>query len=96
MSWKIVYDAKACRDLAKLPSRDHERIVERIERLTGDQRGLDIKALRGDDRSRLRVGNYRVLFRAEPSNERYKVLRILRRNEQTFRLHVWLAIFGAA
>lgn len=94
MSWTIVYDAKAIKDLARLPSRDAKRVAGRIRELTGDQRGLDIKKLKDDTRSRLRVGDYRVMFRPDPHAKHFRVLQIVRRSERTYRVLAWLALWG--
>jgi len=57
----ISYSAAAERTLAQLSAETSARIEAKIERYAMTGEG-DVKALKGQDRLRLRVGDYRVLF----------------------------------
>ena len=97
MSWSVTYARSARKDLRKLPSNDRERIVERIGALTKGQANLDIKRVSARDKTeRLRVGSYRVIFRYDFPKREIEIERILRRNEATFRVLAWLALWGIA
>lgn len=72
---------RAERDLHKIgPGPDRARIVARLRDLSADAHNLDIKALAGASPwLRLRVGDYRVLYR--PAGGAYVVERIVNRRE---------------
>jgi len=57
---------RAYKDLEKLPKEERQRIVNALRRYDETRQG-DVKPLKGPFRGkyRLRVGNYRVLFRRE-------------------------------
>jgi mRNA interferase RelE/StbE len=75
---------RAVKDLDSLPTRTAARIVEALERL-GDDPGseaLDTKALVGRRPwRRLRIGEYRVLFRLAEKGRVLLVARIVDRKE---------------
>jgi len=59
-----------------MPPDDQERIVSALDALVTDSITLDIKPLKGRPELRLRVGNYRVLFRVDRDKLLYIVTRI--------------------
>jgi len=59
-----------------MPPDDQERIVSALDALVTDSITLDIKPLKGRPEWRLRVGNYRVLFRVDRDKQLYIVTRI--------------------
>ena len=60
---EIVIDDNAIKDLAKITKKDAERILAKLEILSGFPDIPNIKKLTHfDPPYRLRVGNYRVLF----------------------------------
>jgi mRNA interferase RelE/StbE len=60
--YKVVFTAKARKQLVELPRLVAKRIVEKIEELATDPFSQDIKKLTGMALYRLRVGDYRVIF----------------------------------
>ena len=69
----------ARRDLREMPSRDAERVLARLDRLSEGLSG-DVKRLQGFTIGyRLRVGDYRVLF--DLDGERVLVQRVRHRRE---------------
>ncbi|QMW23317.1 type II toxin-antitoxin system RelE family toxin [Sandaracinobacteroides saxicola] len=60
----IRYSRLAERALKRMPRPHAERIVDKIELLASNRAALanQIKALKGIDAMRLRVGDYRVIF----------------------------------
>lgn len=52
----------AVKEIDSLPSRERRRIVARIERLAVDPRPQGCEKLSGQERYRIRQGNYRVLY----------------------------------
>ncbi|MBN2152320.1 MAG: type II toxin-antitoxin system RelE/ParE family toxin [Candidatus Lokiarchaeota archaeon] len=60
--YKVVFTAKARRQIIELPRLVAKRIAVKIEELAADPSAQDIKKLAGMDLYRLRVGDYRVIF----------------------------------
>ncbi len=83
----IALSRRAVKDLRRIgPGEELSRIREALERLEGDRTDLDIKALRGRSTwLRLRVGEYRVLYRpitsGEASSASHLVARIVHRSD---------------
>jgi len=75
-SVSIEFDRRALRDLAKLPRRSQEQIVEAIERLK--EKPLSGRQLSGPFHNlrRIRVGDYRVIYHFKEDKLLILVLRI--------------------
>ena len=54
--------ASVSRDLRRIPTRDVRRIVQRIGSLGDDPRPPGCEKLSGQERYRIRVGAYRILY----------------------------------
>lgn len=63
----IVLTREADKALRRLPANVEARLRAKIEQLAADpaRLGNNVKALRGSDRLRLRVGDWRIIFRKE-------------------------------
>jgi mRNA interferase RelE/StbE len=68
---RIQYSKAALKFLKKLDRKSSVRIIKAIQGLTEDPPQGDIKQMRGytDDRKRLRVGDWRVVFRYDSENQ---------------------------
>ncbi|MBN2703085.1 MAG: type II toxin-antitoxin system RelE/ParE family toxin [Pontiellaceae bacterium] len=64
-SYRIVIKKSVSKDLEKIPKKDVLRILEAIESLAQDPRPPQSKKLSGQERYRLRQGNYRILYSIE-------------------------------
>jgi mRNA interferase RelE/StbE len=63
MKYDIQFKPKAVRDIEDLPSRMRARVLARIEEMSNDLKG-DVKRLTNfSPEYRLRIGDYRVLFK---------------------------------
>ena len=64
---RIEWTTRAVRDMRRLNAQDRERIIGRIERYVSDPAAFarQVVSLTGSPFRRLRVGNYRVLFRID-------------------------------
>lgn len=62
---RLVIQREANRNLQRIPNPDRERVTRRIEALADEPRSanLDILKLTQSDSWRLRVGNWRVIFK---------------------------------
>jgi len=67
--YSIEFLRTALKELSKLPLEVQQRIADRIDELKTNPYPPSIKALKnGDGRLRLRVGDYRVIYRIEADN----------------------------
>lgn len=64
-NYNIEIKKSAAKEISKLPKQELKRVVEKIKLLAENPRPDGCKKLSGDEKYRLRVGNYRVLYRIE-------------------------------
>jgi mRNA interferase RelE/StbE len=60
--YKIYFRQSVLKDLAKIPKRELQRIIKRIETLFVDPRPRGCEKISGQDRFRIRQGNYRIIY----------------------------------
>ncbi len=63
--YKIVFKKSVAKDLKKIPKKDVSKILKVIRSLADDPRPPQVKKLSGQDRYRMRQGNYRILYSIE-------------------------------
>lgn len=61
-SYSLVITRSASKELERVPLKDRRRIVERISGLAHDPRPPGCERLSGEDKYRLRHGDYRILY----------------------------------
>ena len=61
-SYSIEFRRSVVKDLRGIPSKDIQRILQRIDSLADDPRPPGCEKLSGLERYRLRQGNYRILY----------------------------------
>ncbi|WP_082470555.1 MULTISPECIES: type II toxin-antitoxin system RelE/ParE family toxin [unclassified Methylobacterium] len=68
MGRTIVYTRPAARALVRMPANTEAQIREKLRTLADDPTALsnNIKALKGAEGFRLRIGDWRVIFTIEP------------------------------
>jgi len=81
MSYVIFLKRSAEKDLNRLPTRIHDRIVEHLISLKEDPRPIGVKKLRGREGYRIRVGDYRILYSIDDLKKKVEVLSIAHRRE---------------
>ena len=83
MTCRVLIDARAARQLEKLPKSAVERIDAAIAGLAGTQRPTGAKMLQGKLKPgwRLRVGDYRILYRIDDTAGDVRVFEIGHRRE---------------
>jgi len=64
-SYKIVVKKSVAKDLKNIPKKDVQRILSAIEQLADNPRPPQSKKLSGQERFRIRQGNYRILYAIE-------------------------------
>ncbi len=89
-NYKVLVSTTASKEFKVLQKKEQDRIRAKLNELSADPHNnsnrLDIKRLSGTNRaySRLRVGNYRIIYYLE--GERIKVVRIAIRSDA----YTWL------
>lgn len=63
--YKIEIKKSAQKELKSLPSKELKKVIEKISSLAINPRPTGCKKLSGDEKYRIRVGNYRVLYSIE-------------------------------
>ena len=63
--YSIKWEERALRETEKLERSISTRIFKKIDGLRENLNSSDIKRLKGNDKFRLRVGDYRVIFSVE-------------------------------
>ncbi len=61
-AYNLVITKSAAKELEAIPKKDRRRIVERIRELAYEPRPFGAEKLSGEDKYRIRQGNYRVLY----------------------------------
>ena len=61
-SYRIVFKQSVAKDLGPIPKEDVQRILKRIDGLADDPRPVGVEKLSGDEKYRIRQGNYRILY----------------------------------
>jgi mRNA interferase RelE/StbE len=78
----VTIGASAKKELKDLPTDVVERVLPKIRELAGNPRPVGCKKLHGyQDRWRIRVGNYRVIYRISDSGKSVDITRITHRKE---------------
>jgi mRNA interferase RelE/StbE len=88
VSYEVVIDPGALKDLEGLHPRDRQRIVARLEGLADDPRPANTEELRGDLKGlrRMLIGDYRAAYLVDDSARRIRVWAVASR--ETFYQHV--------
>jgi len=64
-SYSIVFKQSVAKDFRPIPKKDVQRILKRIDGLADDPRPAGAEKLSGDEKYRIRQGNYRILYTIE-------------------------------
>lgn len=73
MSWRVEVQRPAEKELARLSSQARQRIAKALRGMIDDPFPRGFKKLRGSDGYRIRVGDYRVLYRVDSTAQVVKV-----------------------
>lgn len=77
MPYQVIFKPSAEKALARLPWRDRERLLERIEVLTIDATPPEAVKLKGHDGLwRIRSGNFRAVYTEPDDNNVIRVVRV--------------------
>ena len=85
MKYKVIIKPSAEKDLLNLPRRDYDKVRIRIGALVENPRPYGVIHLKTKDNYRIRVGNYRVIYKINDEIRLVEVLKVPRRNEGTYK-----------
>lgn len=74
MPYRIELTKSAVKELERLPSKTHDKVIEHIVQLEQNPRLFGAEKLTGIDAYKLRVGNYRIVYEIDDAKE---VIRIV-------------------
>lgn len=80
-SYSVSFTRSAAKELENVPIKDRRRIVIRIGNLADDPRPMGAEKPSGDDKYRLRQGDYRILYEIRDAELIVTVVRIGNRRE---------------
>jgi len=80
-SWNLIILKKPEKYLQKLSLPEQKRIIQSLKLLIQDKSLVDIKPLKGRLEWRLRVGDFRILYREDRENKTYVVTKIKSRGD---------------
>jgi mRNA interferase RelE/StbE len=80
-AYKVVIAASASKELEQIAKRDRERIGVRVRSLASNPRPPGCEKLSGQDKYRIRQGDYRILYAVDDSNSIVDVVKIGHRRE---------------
>ena len=81
MSYSIGILRRAQKELAQLPKQEYERIKEATGKLSQDPRPQGCKKLNGREGWRIRVGDYRVIYEIDDTQQTLTILHIGHRRD---------------
>lgn len=81
MNWRVEIHQKAEQELGRIPEPAQSRIINKLLSLGQDPFPFGAIKLKGHDGYRLRVGDYRILYEAEPSLKIVTIFAIGHRKE---------------
>lgn len=79
--YRVEFKRSVFKDLRPIPKTDVKRILKRIDALAADPRGPGSENLSGQERYRVRQGNYRILYTIEDDRLIVTVVQIGKRSE---------------
>lgn len=74
--YEVVFKRSVYKDLRPIPKADIKRVIERIDSLVEDPRGVGCEKLSGQERYRLRQGVYRIVYEIEDNRLVVTVVKI--------------------
>ena len=65
VNYKIKIKASAAKELNKIPKKDLQKLVSKIRSLSSNPRPTGCEKLSGEEKYRVRQGNYRIVYSIE-------------------------------
>jgi mRNA interferase RelE/StbE len=80
-SYRVLLKRSAAKDLEALPVKDRRRVVRRIQGLASEPRPAGCEKLSGQEKFRLRQGDYRILYSVDDPEAEVTVVKIGHRRD---------------
>ena len=80
-SYRLLIKASAAREVEALPRRERTRVVDRIRQLAADPRPPGSEKLSGEEKYRIRQGNYRILYSIDDADASVLVVKVGHRRD---------------
>jgi mRNA interferase RelE/StbE len=80
-NYRIVIKKSAAKEIEKAVKKDRVRIVERIQKLAKDPRPVGSQKLSGQEKYRIRQGDYRILYQIIDSGLIVSVVKVGNRRD---------------
>ena len=80
-SYRIEIKRSAQKEIQNLPKKDMQRVVTKIQQLAVNPRGPDAKKLSAQERYRVGVGQYRVLYEIKDNVLVVLIVKVANRKE---------------
>ncbi len=80
-SYSVFIKPSAVKELEGTPRRDRQRLAQRIRTLSADPRPSGCEKLLGEEKYRIRQGNYRVVYAIDDDQRLVIVVKIGHRRE---------------
>ena len=80
-SYKLLIKTSAVKELEALPSKDRNRRVAKIQGLAGNSHPPGSEKLSGEEKYRLRLGDYRVLYSIQDASTAVIIVKIGHRRD---------------
>jgi len=79
--YKIDIKKSAVKEISKLPTKELKRILKALELLADNPKPNGVIKLSGDEKFRLRIGNYRILYQIFDKKLTVIVVKVGRRKD---------------
>jgi mRNA interferase RelE/StbE len=79
--YKVYIKRSAGKELGRIREKDRKKIIEKIRSLSFEPRPVGVKKLSGEEKYRVRQGDYRILYKIEAEIVTVTVVRIAHRRE---------------
>lgn len=79
--YNVLITKSAAKELEAVPEKDRRRLIERIRGLSNEPRPFGAEKLSGEDKYRVRQGNFRILYEILDRELVITVIRIGNRRE---------------
>ena len=80
-NYRLLIKPSAAKELQALPTNDRKRVVTKIQRLASDPRPPGAEKLSGQEKYRLRQGDYRVLYSVDAAQLTVVIVKIGHRRD---------------
>jgi mRNA interferase RelE/StbE len=80
-SYRLLVTRSAAKELERVTDRERRKIAHRVQSLAADPRPHGVEKLTGQERYRVRQGEYRVLYEIDDASREVTVVKIAHRRE---------------